>query len=435
MRGARTAARRATLARAAIAPVALAVLAAATVLSGCGSTLRHVTGASASADVVDTSPGSCPAIALQAIGDVAERVYREGVHSERTASAQNLIEGSQALRAAVEANDANAARSAARALLATGHMTDLRIVREGKTLLQTGGAALAPLSGTLKGADGKPIATYTTSVWSDAGLIAETNGIAEAQTVVRSDPATHSARTLAGAFSLPSAALPAAGTLTNAGTAYAFASYEGTSYPSGAPLRIYLVRSVGSLSALCGASAEDTTFDAVTHIAHLIYEAEGGKRTLPLVRRVQESQPLLQAVSQRDPQATRAAIVALLNHHIVRIRVSVGGRLLSDVGGPYVLAPVSAPLRLGGRTIGTVTLSIQDDEGYKRLAARLAGVDVVMYMGARLVKSTIGYSPGPVPTSGAFAYHGRNYRAYTFYGTAFPSGPLRITDLVPVPYS
>ncbi len=425
------------LERAGIAFAALAVLAGAAVLAGCGSTLKHAAGATADADVADSSPGSCPAVALQALGNVAERVYREGVSSERTASAQKLIEGSAALRAAVEAGDASAARSAARALLATGHLTDLRVVRDGRTLLETGTGALAPLSGTLKGAGGKPIATFTTSVWSDAGLIAETNGIAEAQTVVRTAPARAAggARTLAGGFALPSAGLPAQGTLTSAGKAYSFTSFDGTSYPSGDPVRIYLVRSNDALAPLCGASAAETQFKTISHIAHLIYEGEAGKRTLPLVRRVQSSRPLLQAVAQRDAPATRAAIVALLNHHIVRIRVTVGGRVLSDVGGPFVLAPVSAPLRLGGRTIGTVTLSIQDDEGYKRLAARLAGVDVVMYVGTRLVKSTIGSSPGAVPTSGAFSYRGRSYRDYTFYGTAFPSGPLRITDLIPIPYS
>jgi hypothetical protein len=117
------------------------------------------------------------------------------------------------------------------------------------------------------------------------------------------------------------------------------------------------------------------------------------------------------------------------------LRVSSGGALLSDVGGPYVLAPVTAPLRLHGRTIGSFVLSIQDDEGYKRLANRLAGLDVLMYMGPRLVKSTIGPAPGPIPTSGPVSVHGKSYRAYTFDAKAFPSGPLRITVLIPLPYS
>ncbi len=300
-----------------------------------------------------------------------------------------------------------------------------------------GGSAVTPIDGTLTGADGRPIATFTTSVWSDAGLVAETDGIAEAQAVVQTAPASAHAggRTLAGAFALPPVALPAQGTLTSAGAPYQFTSYPATAYPSGAPLRVYLVRTVGSLTPLCGDSEQDTQFNTISRVAHLIYEAESGSRTLPQVRRVQRNQALLQAVARRDPRATRTAVAALLHEHIVRLRITAAGRLLTDDGGPYVLAPVSAPLRLQGRTIGTLTLSIQDDEGYKRLVARLAGLDVVMYMGGRLVKSTIGYSPGPVPTSGTYTHGGKSYRAYTFYATAFPSGALRITDLIPMPYS
>ena len=82
---------------------------------------------------------------------------------------------------------------------------------------------------------------------------------------------------------------------------------------------------------------------------------------------------LLRAVAAANRRATRAAIEALLHQHIVRLRVSAGGRLLSDVGGPFVLAPV-APRCACGRAIGSFVLSIQDDEGYKRLAKRLAGL-------------------------------------------------------------
>src|SRR5664280_3113398 len=115
-----------------------------------------------------------------------------------------------------------------------------------------------------------------------------------------------------------------------------------------------------------------------------IYGGEAGKRTLTQIRRVQRDAPLLEAVARRDPTATRLAVEALLSQHIVRLRVSAGHTLLSDVGGPYVLAPVSAPLRLGRRTIGSFVLSIQDDEGYKRLAGRLAGLKVLMYMSTKL---------------------------------------------------
>ena len=410
---------------------ALAAVAAAAV-AGCGTSLKH---GDASADVAASATSSCPAAALEALAAVAQRVYREGISSERTISATRIVTGSTALRQAVEAGDAGAAQAAARGLLASGHLTNLRVVRAGKTLVDVGGGAVTPLGGTLNGASGRPIASFTTSVWSDAGIVAETSGIAEASTVVRSTPRAGEARTVAGEFTLPRGALPAHGTLTQGGAAYQYTSYPAAAYPDGAPLRVYLVRSISSLRPLCGADAQSTQFNTISRIAHLIYEGEAGKRTLPQIRRVQDNAALLSAVAARDSKATLKAVEALLHQHIVRLRIEAGGRVLADDGGPYVLAPVSAPLRLHGRTIGMLTLSIQDDEGYKRLASRLAGLDVLMYMGPRLVKSTIGFSPGAVPTSGPFSFHGKRYRAYTFDGEAFPSGPLRVTDLVPVPYA
>ena len=415
-------------------PVALAAFAAAGALGGCGA-LNRAGAQSARADAAADMAATCPAVALQTLGKIATRVYREGVQSERTAVALRLIGASQPLRAAVESGDRAKAREAALALVATGHLTDLKVVRGSTVLAEVGDAAVAPLHGTLTGAGGKPLARFTTSVWSDGGLLAETSGITEGIAVLRERDRSGAGRTIAGALQLPSGRLGTQGTLSRGQTTYAYTSQPVAAYPSGRPLREYVLRTVGSLSGLCGRDASETTVNTLSRIARLIYAGEAGARTGPLVDRVQSDRPLLSAVARRDPRATRAAVVALLHHHIVRLRISAGGRVLADVGGPYVLAPVAAPLRLGASTIGSLLLSIQDDEGYKRLAQRLVGLDVLMYMGGRLVKSTVGLSPGAVPTRGSFAYRGRSYRAYTFYARAFPSGPLRITVLIPIPYA
>lgn len=422
--------------RAAIVLAGLAMLAVIVALGGCGSSLRGADADDARADVDAVTHSSCASTVMQALSAVARRVYREGISSERTVSALRMIESSPALRAAVEAGSASDARAAARALIATGHLTDLRIVRGGRVLIDVGGAALAPLKGTLEDGAGKPIASFVTSVWASGGLIAEVNGIAESQTLLRTAGQPSSTQhDLAGAIELPAGELPAQGTFTREGAALQFTSFAVAAYPSGEQLRVYVLRTIASTAPLCGASDEDTTFNTISRIAHLIYDGEAGKRTVKQIRRVQANAPLLRAVAKRDPAATRAAIAALLHQHIVRLRVSAhDGQLLSDVGGPYVLAPVTAPLRSRGRTIGSFVMSIQDDEGYKRLANRLAGLDVLMYMGSKLVKSTLGASPGAIPTSGNVSVHGKSYRAYTFTAEAFPSGPLRITVLIPLPY-
>jgi hypothetical protein len=411
---------------------AAAVLALVAALAGCGSSRNSATAHSSLATDASTpsTPETCAATVLEVLAHVAKHVYHEGVASERTAAAVHFIKASIPLRGAVERGDAPAARAAAQALVAGGHMTNLRVIRGGQVLADVGSpGAVAPLSGTLDGATGTPIASFVTSVWADEGLIAETNGIAQSSTVLRAN-----GRTIAGSFALPPGELPARGTLTVKGVRYSYASFGGRAYPSGA-LREYLFRPTSSTAYLCGATEQDTVVNTLGRVARLIYAGEAGGRTLPQVRRVQRNQALLQAVARGDPVATRRAIVSLLNQHIVRMRVSAGGRLLSDVGGPFVLAPVHAALQLGGRTIGSFVLSIQDDEGYLRLTHRLAGLDVLMYMGSTLVKNSLGPAPGAVPASGLVHYRGDAFRALSILAQAFPSGPLRITVLIPIPYS
>ncbi len=216
---------------------------------------------------------------------------------------------------------------------------------------------------------------------------------------------------------------------------YRYTSFPAAIFPTGQPVRMYLLRSLASTAPLCGHSQQDTLVNTLSRVADNIYDGERGGRAIDEVRRVQRDQALLRAVAAREPVAATQAITTLLNQHIVRLRVSVDGRLLSDVGGPYVLAPVTAPLRLGGHTIGTFELSIQDDEGYRRLTKRLAGLDVLMYMGSTLVKNDLGPNPGTVPASGTYHYQGRTFRVYTLHAEAFPSGPLKIDVLIPIPYT
>jgi hypothetical protein len=413
--------------------VALVLLGA---LAGCGSGSGAKASATARAreasETAHQPIAACPATVMHTLAEIAKHVYHEGVSSERTRAALKLIAGSSALREAAEHNDAAAAEATARALIRTGRITNLRVLRgsgEGSVLADAGGGAVAPLRGTITGASGAPIATFTTSVWSDEGIVAETNGIAQSSTVVRAG-----AGTVAGSLALPAGELPAKGTLSAGGVSYRYSSIAVARYPSGS-VRIYLFRPARAVRALCGATPRATLVNTLASTARVIYAGEGGSRAQIQVRRVQGDAALLSAVAARDPEATRLAIDNLLTEHIVRLRVSVDGKLLRDVGGPYVLAPVSGVLRSGGREIGTFVLSIQDDEGYLRLARRLAGLDVLMYMGATLVKNSVGPAPGAVPESGPYTYRGRRFEVFPLHASAFPSGPLLIKVLVPIPYS
>src|SRR5271170_5781351 len=407
-------------------------LAAAAALGGCGSSLPSglIAHASNGGDPPSIAKASqCAATVVDTLGDIAKHVYHEGVASSRTASARFLITHSITLREAVEQNDPRAALAAARALIATGHMTNVTVLRGASRLLSAGRpGALAPIEGTLTSAQGAPIATYIASVWADDSYISETNGISEGATALRAG-----AHSVGDSFPLPARELSAEGSLNERGASYRYTSFPVAAYPTGQE-RVYLLRSIASTDRLCAGSQEDTVFNTVSHVATLIYTGETGPLTLPQVRRVQHNQALLHAVAEREPAATKLAIDNLLNEHIVRLRVSARGHLLSDVGGPFVLAPVRAPLRLNGRTVGSFVLSIQDDLGYRLLAQRLAGVDVVMQMGSRMVMSSLDPAPTQVPAQGPFVYLGNSYRVFTINAQAFPSGPLTIRVLIPIPY-
>jgi hypothetical protein len=418
---------RSSIARAAI--VGLVV----TLLAGCGSAIKG-TGASAGLASIDptsaTATPDCPATVAKTLDNVVGRVYHEGVFSERTASAQYMITHSTTLREAVETGNKAATQTAVKALLKTGHMTDVRVIRGTQTLVNAGVEALTPLHGTLTGASGAPIATYLASVWADNGFLTEADGITQGIVDLRVD-----GHSIGGSPEL-AGTLGKEGTLTHDHVRYQYVSRAAKIYPSGTA-RIYLLIPLSSTTPLCGKTNQDTTVNTLMRVANLIYTGESGEAAHKQILRVQHNKPLLKAVAERNPAATELAIKALLNQHIVRMHVTAEGKLLSDVGGPYVLAPVTANLTQNGHTIGSVTLSIQDDEGYLRLARRLAGMDVLIYMKGEepeLVKNSLGPVSGTVPASGSYSYHGRSYRVFTVHAEAFPSGTLTIRVLVPLPY-
>jgi hypothetical protein len=413
-----------------VAGLVTVVLLSLLLFAGCGSSTREDGEKSADVSALASGAESCPATVMKTLGSVLDRVYSEGVESERTASARYMIEHSAALRQATEAGNASAARKAIVELIATGHMTNVTVIRGGHVLVAVGGPALAPLRGTLTNAAGQKVASYVASVWTDNGFADEAAGVAEGIVALRQGN-----KSIGGTIQLPDEPISSEGTLTRAGTTFQYTSFPAEAYPGGA-VTVYLLKRIELAEKACGRTSEDTMVNTLTQVAQLIYQGEIGSRTQIQVKRVQHNAAMLKAVAGKDPKATEAAIKALLNHHIVRLRVSsTGGHLLSDVGGPYVLAPVTAPLTLHGQEIGSFVLSIQDDEGYLRLARRLAGLKVLMFMGSKLVKNSLGPKPGKTPIEGKFSYRGEDFRTFTLTVEAFPSGPLKIRVLVPIPYS
>jgi hypothetical protein len=184
------------------------------------------------------------------------------------------------------------------------------------------------------------------------------------------------------------------------------------------------------LAVPCASSADGTLADTLGGVGARIYDSERARNgsAAIAIRSVTSSSALARAVAAGDPVAARAAVTRIVfNHlHIVRLRVIHDGRVLSDVGGPFVLAPISGEIRLDGRLVGRYVLSIQDDIGYVKLAGRLAGLQVVMRSGGRQVVSSLSPAPGFIPRRGSLTFGGLTYVTHTIDAVAFPGGPLQI---------
>jgi hypothetical protein len=187
----------------------------------------------------------------------------------------------------------------------------------------------------------------------------------------------------------------------------------------------------------CGSAAPMVLAKTIGQAAMQIYAGERSSTGVSADKNQVESfEPLLSALASGSQASVKQAVTRLVysGTHIVRLRVTRGGVLLADVGGPYILAPVGGNLRFHGRSVGRYLLSVQDDLGYVKLETRYIGVPLVLYGGSRRVPLEGALAPGPqsIPDLGPVHYRGASYEAFSFNAEAFPRGPLRISLLVPL---
>jgi hypothetical protein len=401
------------------AALAIAVAALGLVVAGCGG--------AAEADP-HAAGQTCAQTVQNELRDVALRVYDQPMRGANAVSSERRLARSRALAAAVARDHAAATRAALYPLL-RAQIQRIVITRGRRVLADLGtGAALAPVHGVIRDAAGAPVGRYTFSVGRDSAIASLIHALTGAQVVMRAGG--HRVVTTLAAARKP---LPRSGTATVGGVSYAVSSFRATAFPTGS-LRVWVL-SPPANGALCGTTHAATVANTIGAVGERLFRDEqGGAATARVLRVVAGDRGFIQAVATEDPAALRAAIVRFFRDptlHVVRIRaVTAGGTLVNDVGGPYVLAPASAPVRANGRAIGRVTLSIQDDTGYIKLLRRFTGADVILRTAAGQVPGS-SLSPGPstVPSRGAVSYAGRAYQAFSFAAQAFPSGPLRVSLL------
>ena len=378
------------------------VVPVAVLVGGCAGAAAHGTPSAHTAPTPAASPArrGCTVTARRTLRHVAMRAYAQVAHGPNVVSAVRRVSESRALAAAVARGDAGAARRALHPLL-RAQITRIVVTRGGRVLASLGsGAAPAPVRGTIRGAAGTPVGRYTLSVGDDSGLADLIHRLTGDQVVF-----TAGGREVAGTVTAGRAALSRPGV----------SSFPATAFPHGS-LRVWLLNSAAAPRA-CG------VVDTIGLIGErLVRDESAGAATVRVLHVVAHDPRFAAAVAARHPAAVRAQIVRFFQDpslHVVRIRaVTPTGRLINDVGGPYVLAPATTTVRQGGHVVGRVTLSIQDDTGYIKLMHRFTGAKV-------LLRTAAGRVPGSTLSPG------RNGRVFSFTTRAFPSGPLRVSLLVP----
>ena len=380
----------------------------------------------------------CAGATLQALERVGQSVYEESASGRIVAQALYRLESSRVLAEATARGEAGAVERVLRGLL-LNQIVSVRVVRGGRTLARIErGIGIAPASGRLL-LGGALVGTFTVSVQGANGYAQTTSGLTAAQVLVRS-----AGRSLRSTLPLGPGALRTlrrnSRELSFAGVGYRVDTFTGRAFPN-RPMSISLLVPSTALAAICAhpAAHSDPALaraEAWGLVAERVYyaEHEGSKAEL-LLGYAERSRAFREAVLAGNATATRAAIIGFFRAHlhVVRVRVMRAGRLLVDVGGPHVLAPIHGVIRdARGHVAARFEMAIQDDLGFTILARAFTGAQTLMREGPRQVIGTLSPGPASVPDRGRVSYRGVTYEAYSFDAQAFPSGALRISLLYPV---
>ncbi len=403
-----------------------AVLALA--FTSCGTSAESASGVAATPPTVPLAQPQCADAVAGALGTISEHVYRELSGGRIALPAAERVAGSPALLAAIQAKDPAAARKALGPLL-RGQLVRVRVSLAGRTFVEYGSAnGIAPVSTPLKDLEGRTIGTVTAAEEGVFGYAGTLYAITEAQVFARSG-----GRSLGGSSSPGPSSIPDKGEISYKAKRYAVYSFPGAGFPQ-RKLRVFVLAPVPAAST-CAPTPAETAADAIGETAKRIYrEEQSGAATRVVVRDFESSRPFQEAVATDNPAATRAAIVKFFEGtlHVVRVRATLGEKLVADVGGPHVLGPIRGDVRNAhGHVVGHFLLSVQDDLGYVILAQRFAGVQVFLYEGKQLLPGSSSPAPLSIPKHGEMLFDGVRYHTYSFTAEAFPKGQLEVSLLIP----
>jgi hypothetical protein len=185
-----------------------------------------------------------------------------------------------------------------------------------------------------------------------------------------------------------------------------------------------------------------------SHIAEVLaaakttYHSEtmGPKLQLEL-RRIASDGTLLDDLSRGDVARAQAAadaqLFTALNHfaHVTRISVIRGSRVLVNAtinsDGTFVAAPGKRTLRLHGRRLGTLLVSIQDLTGYVKLVHRNTHADILVRGASGRVRTSLSAAAQlHLPGAGEITIAGGQYFVRSFREIGWGNEPSAHEPLI-----
>ena len=165
------------------------------------------------------------------------------------------------------------------------------------------------------------------------------------------------------------------------------------------------------------------------------FEIHGGA-VFAVLHLVGRDQTLLRLLRSGNVSATRSYVqrqfaAVWFHRHVSRVRIVQGSRVM-EVGVPFVVAPVQMTLRgPGGRNLGTLQVSIQDEIGFVRLIHRHHPVDVVVRGQRGEVETSLPAAAHVrLPTNGTVTIAGQRYHVSSFREMAWNHEPVTVSILM-----
>ena len=187
-------------------------------------------------------------------------------------------------------------------------------------------------------------------------------------------------------------------------------------------------------SAAPAAKAPHSRFTAIARHQYNL-EIHGGAAFAAL-HKVGHDPTLLRLLRSGNTGTTRAYVrrqfsAAWYHLHVSRMRILRGTHVVIETGVPFAVAPVQMTLHSGGRPVGTLQVSIQDEIGFVRLLHRHHPMQVVVrgQRAGHIASSLPAAAVVKLPPAGTVSIAGQRYRVSSFREVAWDHEPVTVSVL------